>query len=100
MTNATVKEALFFSSYTTAPGQKITITTSAFLARSDEKNERSNMRAEDARYIEAAPSMNWSTLRPGISNPGCFSSLRKEEGNVGQNATSTEKKGAQIVDSC
>ena len=90
-----MKEALFFSSYTTAPGQKIT--TSAFLARSDEKNERSNMRAEDARYIEAAPSMNWSTLRPGISNPGCFSSLRKEEGNVGQNAT--DKKSAQIVDS-
>jgi hypothetical protein len=33
-----VKEALFFSSYTAAPGQKIT--ASAFLARSDEKNER------------------------------------------------------------
>ena len=92
--NATVKEALFFSSYTTAPGQKIT--TSAFLARSDEKNERSNMRAEDARYIEAAPSMNWSTLRPGISNPG-FSSLRKEEGNVGQNATSTDKKSRRAA---
>jgi hypothetical protein len=48
--------------------------------------------------VGGAPSMNWSTLRPGISTPG-FSSLRKEEGNVGQNATSTEKKSAQIVDS-
>jgi hypothetical protein len=42
---------------------------------------------------DGAPSMNWSTLRPGIiSNPG-RNSLRKEEGNVGQNAITRVRIG-------